>query len=152
MAMPRAFAFVVIPDPCERVFVGATLTMTGLRVRVTGSFRRARAVMLTYPPSVLVTDIGPGFTKGLELARLGRSLRPHMTQLVTSNCTELRREVEATGAVFLLNPMTESQLLAALYRTTLREPNADGSVGRTLPQVFAPASHEADHDWYQHND
>jgi FixJ family two-component response regulator len=83
---------------------------------------------------VLVTDVRPGFTKGLDLARLGRSLRPHMTQLVTSdwNDPELTRDIEALGAVFLQNPVTESQLLAALYRMTLRDPNADGTVGPAL--------------------
>ena len=138
MSVLRAFALVVIPDPCERVFVGGTLTMAGLRVKGTGSFRRARSVLLAYPPSVLVTDIRRRRTKGLDLTRLGRALIPHMTQLVTSdsNDPELRREIEALGAAFLQTPVTESQLLAALYRTMFREPNADGTVGPAGPPLF----------------
>ncbi len=130
MSMPRAFALVVIPEHDERMFVGSTLIMAGFRVRTTASFKRARGLLLAYPPSVLVTDVRPGATKGLDLARLGRALRPHMTQLVTSDGDDpqLRRDVEALGAAFIRTRMTEHQLLAALYRTACREPNADGTV------------------------
>ena len=138
MAVPLAFALVVIPDLDERLFVGATLMMAGLRVKGTGSFKRARSVLLAYPPSVLDTDIRPRRTKGLDLARLGRSLIPHMTQLVTSDSNDpgLRRDIEALGATLLQTPVTESQLLAALYRTMFREPNADGTVGPAGPPLF----------------
>ena len=112
------------------MFVGATLMMAGLRVTVTRSFRRARALLLADPPSVLVTDVRPRLTKGLDLARLGRSLRPGMTQIVTSDRpdAECLRQIDAVGAAFVLAPMTEDRLLGALYRTALREPNADGSL------------------------
>src|SRR5688500_12569615 len=100
LSMPPEFALVVLSGQGDRVFVGSILMMTGLRVSVTGSFRRARAVMQVAPPSVLVTEVRRGRTKGLNLARLGRWLRPHMTQLMTvdSDDLQLRREVEALGA------------------------------------------------------
>ena len=138
LSMPRAFALVVIPGNQERVFVGSVLMMAGLPVKVTRSFWRARSLLRAYPPSVLVADVRPGFTKGLDLARLGRSLRPHMTQLLTSERQDpaLQREVEALGAAFIPAPMTEDQLLGALYRTVLREPNADGSVVTTQTRLI----------------
>jgi DNA-binding NtrC family response regulator len=130
-----AFALVVLRGHGERFFIGSTLMMAGLRVSVTGNFRRARSVMLACPPSVLVTEVRRGLTKGLALAHLGRSLRPHMTQLMTadSDDSELRREIEALGAGFVRTPVTEDGLLAALYRTALREPNADGTIATDRP-------------------
>jgi DNA-binding NtrC family response regulator len=143
MSMPPAFALVVLSGQGDRVFAGSILMMAGLRVRVTGNFRRARAVMRVSPPSVLVTEARRGGTKGLDLARLGRSLRPHMTQLMTvdSDDLELRREIKALGAGLVRTPATEDRLLAALYRTALREPNADGTVALDCQQPARENAH-----------
>jgi hypothetical protein len=62
-------------------------------------------------------------------------LRPHMTQLILSDRDDpaLRHDIEALGAAFVRTPMTEDQLLAALYRTAFREPNADGTIAPARP-------------------
>ena len=132
-----ALALVVEPDPSERIFVAATAMAAGLRVVATGTFKTARSLLLSQPPAVLVTEIRLGPYNGLHLALLGRSIRPHMAQLVTSRVEDvvLQRDAEAAGATFVLKPMTFEQLLAALYRTVHRDPNADGTVAPTPPPL-----------------
>jgi hypothetical protein len=60
-----------------------------------------------------------------------------MAQLVTSRFHDdvLQRDTDGVGATFVLKPITTEQLLAALYRTLLREPQADGSVAPAPPRL-----------------
>jgi DNA-binding NtrC family response regulator len=147
-----ALALVVDPEFHERLSLAATMMAAGLRVKSTDSFKRARSLLLAEPPLVLVTAIRLGSYNGLHLAYLGRSIRPHMIQLVTSSVQDcaLKPDAEAVGATFVWKPMTDDQVLAALYRTMLRDPNADGSVAPPHPPLdrcyhprhFAPDAHD----------
>lgn len=123
-------ALVVEPNDAERVFIASTLTSARFSVTATNNFRDARALLVPHPPFVLVTEIRLGAYNGLHLALRGRSTRPHMTVVVTSAFTDpvLQREAERLGATFVPKPMTASELLAAVYRTALCQPNPNGTV------------------------
>jgi DNA-binding response OmpR family regulator len=123
-------ALVVDPEQGDGMFLASTLTLAGLHVTATASFESARWHLMSRPPSVLVTERQLGSDNGLHLALLGRSLRPNMVQLVTSRVCDhvLLDDADAVGATCVRKPMTAGQLLAALYRTALREPNADGTL------------------------
>jgi DNA-binding NtrC family response regulator len=121
---------IVEPDDADRLFLSATLTSAGLHVTATESFSSARQLLVAQPPSILVTEIRLGAYNGLHLAHLGRWLQPHMRLIVMSRFHDrvLRRDAEVMGAAFVQKPVTSAALLAALYSTMLREPNADGTL------------------------
>ena len=123
-------ALVVARDAADREFLASILTSAGLTVTTADSFSSARALLTARPPAVLVTELRLGAHNGLHLALLGRSMKPHMAVIVTAGLNDrvMRRDAVALGAAFLLGPVTTGALLAAVYRTALREPNADGSV------------------------
>jgi DNA-binding response OmpR family regulator len=133
------FAIVVDADPADCLFFASTLTATGADVIATRSFRKARSLLLARPPNVLIVEVRPGKYDGLHLARLGRCLRPHMVQLVTSEFFDwtLYRDASELAATIIHKPMTTTQLLCALYRTMLRDPGADGTVAPLRPQLVS---------------
>jgi CheY-like chemotaxis protein len=131
----RFSALVVEPKDADRVFIVSTLTSAGLSVTATDNFRDAGALLVAHMPFVLVTEIRLGAYNGLHLALRGRSMRPQMTVVVTSGFPDpvLQREAERLGATFVPKPVTRAELLAAVYRTALRQPNPDGTVEPIRP-------------------
>ena len=115
------------------------LTAAGFKVSATDNYHEAKALLLTDPPLLLVTEIRLGAFNGLQLAlRAGSagSMRPRTTVVVTSGFEDpvLRYEAERAGATFVLKPFTGDELLAAVYRTALRRPLPDG----VLEPIRAP--------------
>jgi DNA-binding response OmpR family regulator len=133
------FAIVVDTDPADCLFFASTLTATGADVIATGSFRKARSLLLARPPNVLIAEVRPGKYDGLHLARLGRSLRPHMVQLVTSEFLDwiLYRDASELAATIIHKPTTTTLFLGALYRTMLRDPGADGTVAPVRTELVS---------------
>jgi two-component system, cell cycle response regulator CpdR len=119
-------ALVVEPDVADRMFLVSALTSAGLTVIATDSFTSARAYIRSEPLAALVTDIRLGAYNGLHLALLARHMRPQISVVVTSRVHDqaLRRDAQAMGAVLIVKPMTEGELLAGVYRAALREPHA----------------------------
>jgi DNA-binding NtrC family response regulator len=133
-------ALVVEPECHERIFMASTLMSLGLRVTATDNFKRAQSLVVAQPPTVLVAEIRLGAYNGLHLALLGRSMRPHMAQLLMSRFHDevLQRDTDALGATFLRKPMTTEQLIGALYRTVFQDPKADGTVAPARPRLESP--------------
>ena len=132
-------ALVVAHDASARVFLASTLKTAGLLVTEVSSFGRARWVLAAQPPSVLVTEMCLGAHNGLHLALIGRLMRPDMAVVVTApfGYEILRRDADAVGAAFVSGPITSGELLAALFRTAVRE-----SKDAILPALAVPAPGE----------
>jgi len=96
-------------------------------------------LLLAHPPAILVAAVRVGTYDGRHLALLGRVLQPHMTQLVTSTVEHwlLDCDARSVGATLVQKPLTTTRLLGALYRTLLRDPNADGSIAPELPRLIS---------------
>jgi DNA-binding NtrC family response regulator len=121
-------ALVVDPDHVDRVFVNASLTAAGFSVTTTNTYEDATAALVAAPPVVLVTAIRLGAFNGIHLALRGRAERARMALIVTSSIHDavLQRDAEQIGATFILTPVRSQELMAAIYRTMFRTPNADG--------------------------
>jgi DNA-binding response OmpR family regulator len=117
-------ALVVEPDDVDRNFIASRLITAGFRVTAVDSFGLARSCLMARPPAVLVTELELGTDTGLQLARLGRSIRTGMTVAVMSRHRHLalERDADAMGAAFVQKPSTTATLLAALCAAALYEP------------------------------
>lgn len=122
-------ALVVEPDEASRVFIASTLTAARFNVTAANNFNDAKALLVAHPPMVLVTEIRLDAHNGLHLALRGRSIRPHMMVVLTSAFIDpvLQQEAERFGATFIPKPVAESELVAAVWRTALRQANPDGT-------------------------
>ena len=123
-------ALVVEPNEADLIGIVSALTGSGFRVSATDNYPDAKALLSTHPPLVLVTEICLGAYNGLQLALRAGSLKPRVTVIVTSGYSDsvLQRDAERVGATFALKPFDASELLAAVYRTAARHPNASGAL------------------------
>ena len=121
-------ALVVEPNELDMLSIVSALSGTGFTVSATDNYPDAKTLLATHPPLVLVTEIRLGAYNGLQLALRARSAVPRVTVVVVSGFADpvLQRDAERAGATFALKPLTESELLAAIYRTAMRRPNTDG--------------------------
>jgi DNA-binding NtrC family response regulator len=135
-------ALVVEPDEADREFIASTLTAARFNVTAANNFSDAKTLLVAHPPMVLVTEIRLDAHNGLQLALRGLSMRPHMMLVVTSAFMDpvLQHEAERFGATFVPKPVAASELVAAVYRTALRQPNPDG----TLEPIRAPFERRQD--------
>ena len=129
---------VVEPDPAERAFCMATLRSAGLEPAAIDRFTDARTSIDELPPAVLVTEARLEAYNGLHLALVGRSIKRNLAVVVTSTHHDpvIQRGVEQLGGAFVVKPLTATQLLTAVYRTLLYQPNADGTIA-PLPSRWA---------------
>jgi DNA-binding NtrC family response regulator len=123
-------ALVVEPNEVDMIRIVSTLTGSGFRVSSTDNYPDAKAFLSTHPPLVLVTEIRLEAYNGLQLALRARSMTPRVTVIVTSGYPDsvLQRDAERVGATFALKPLDASELLAAVYRTAARRPDASGAL------------------------
>jgi DNA-binding NtrC family response regulator len=119
-------ALLVEPDHVDRVILHSALASAGFRVIATNNLRDAEEVIVSRQPLVLVTNVRLGAHNGLQLALRGYTERPRMAVIVTSSRPDgiLQAEAERLGATFVLKPVSPDDLLAAVYRTALRPPDA----------------------------
>jgi CheY-like chemotaxis protein len=117
----------VEPDHVDRVVAHSALASAGFVVTATNSYDDARDVLQARPPLVLVSTVRLGAQSGIELAHQALSEKRRLAVVMTSSTPDpvLQREAERIGATFVLKPVTPEDLLAAVYRTALRHPNAD---------------------------
>jgi len=128
-------ALVVDPNGADMALIKAALISAGFTVTEADNFKDAGALIIEAPPSMLVSEIRLGAYNGLQLAYRGKSVWPPMTIVLTSAYRDpvLQRDIERMGATFVLKPVTARELIAAVYRTALRQPNSEGAFEPVQP-------------------
>jgi DNA-binding NtrC family response regulator len=126
---------VVEPNELDMIRIVSALTGAGFTVSATDNYQDAKNLLETQPPLVVVTEIRLGPYNGLQLALRAESAQPRVTVIVTSAFPDavLQRDAERIGATFALKPLTDAELLAAVYRTAMRRPDAHGTVHPIAP-------------------
>ena len=128
-------ALVVEPNMLEMVRVVSALSRAGFSVTATDNYHEARNWLAAAPPLVLVTEIRLGAYNGLQLALRAEAAGARTTVVVTSAFPDpvLQRDADRVGVTFALKPLTEAALLAAVYRTAMRRPDANGALEPIRP-------------------
>jgi DNA-binding response OmpR family regulator len=127
----------LVVDPTDdAVGTVSALSYAGFTVTLTDNFEMAKRLLARLSPLVLVTEVRLGAYNGIHLA-LRCSMAPtRTTVIVTSRFPDAiqQRDAEGVGATFVQKPFTAPDLRAAIFRTALRRPKADG----TFEPVQAP--------------
>jgi CheY-like chemotaxis protein len=132
---PPFSALIVEPNELDLVRVVSALSGAGFAVTATDNYHEARNRLAAAPPLVLVTEIRLGAYNGLQLALRAEAAGRRTAVVVTSTVPDpvLRRDADRVGATFALKPLTEAELLAAVYRTALRQRDANGALEPLRP-------------------
>jgi len=107
---------VVDPDPSDLSSTVLLLQAAGYRVTATPAFDEAKQLLANESPDVLITGLRLGPYNGLHLVLRSRADHPAMAAIVTSGYHDpvLEAEAQRQHAGFLLKPVAESDLLAAI--------------------------------------
>jgi two-component system, response regulator RegA len=113
---------IVEPSLDELLVLMSRLTTRGFRVTVAETFAQAKPLLLSQPPSVLMTALRLGAYNGLHLVLRAKTIRPEIAALVTCRADDivLRADAEAMGATFIVTPIAEKDLIAAVLQTISR--------------------------------
>jgi DNA-binding NtrC family response regulator len=128
-------ALVVEPNELDLIAIVSALSGAGFRVSATDNYLDAKAVLTTEPPLVLVAEVRLGAYNGLQLALRARTSTPQATVIITSGYADsvLQRDAERAGATFAQKPLDSAELLAAVYRTIMRQPQESGALEPVRP-------------------
>jgi PleD family two-component response regulator len=125
---------VLVVDPSleDLLLTMSRLTRSGFRVTAADSFAQAKGVIASRPPALLVTAVRLGAYNGLHLVLRAKSARPDVAAIVISAVDDpvLQADAEAMGATFMVTPVEEKDLIAAVLQTIFR---SDASVGPIRP-------------------
>jgi CheY-like chemotaxis protein len=129
MDVPPSSLFSVLlvePDHVDRVLAHSTLASAGFIVAASNTYDDAHARLVANPPLVLVTSVRLGVHDGVLLALRAQSENPRTAIILTSSAPDpvRQRDADRIGATFVLKPIPPEDLLAAIYRTTLRQADA----------------------------
>jgi DNA-binding response OmpR family regulator len=121
---PPVLALVVDSSPANAWPIIKTLVECGFSVTCAETFAQAKARLIESPPDLLVAELRLREYNGLQLVLRGKSRRPSMGAIVLSSAADpvLQTEAEAMGATFMLRPVDSAELIAATFRTLLRDP------------------------------
>ena len=126
---------VLVVDPAldDLVELISTISNLGLQVTATATFEQARLLMSSHTPSILIAAIRLGIYNGLHLVLRGKAVRPDMAALVTAreHDSGLQADADATGATFIVKPISPPDLIAAIMQTVFRR-------DPTAPPIRAP--------------
>jgi DNA-binding NtrC family response regulator len=115
---------VLIVEPAleELLQITSRLTSAGFRVTAAESFAQAKPLLDSQPPSILVTAVRLEAYNGLHLVLRAKAVRPSIAAVVTSATEDpvLRADAEAMGATFIVTPVDEKDLVAAIFQTLFR--------------------------------
>lgn len=117
--VPIVSALVVEPVPQDAASIVEMLTACRFRVAVADTFSKARRHLSAHPPAALLTEVRLAAYNGLHLVLRGKSVRPDMAAIVLSRVADpvLEAEAVAMGATFVLKPVHQRELRAAVFRT-----------------------------------
>jgi DNA-binding NtrC family response regulator len=134
LPLVTASALVVERTVSDAVSIAAVLTACRFHVTVAESFLKAKTHLSAHPPTVLLTEIRLAEYNGLHLVLRAKSVRPDIAALVMSSIADpvLQADAEAMGATFVLKPVSEQELTAAVFRTIFQ-----ATTGSTAP-IRAP--------------
>jgi DNA-binding NtrC family response regulator len=131
-------ASVLVVGTCltETVATMKTLTDCCFHVTLASTYEEARQRLVDRPLQLLVTELRLNEFNGLGLVLRANILKPNIAAVVLGECADapMREEVEAFGATFVVKPCEADDLKAAVVRTILRRPSADGE----LPIIRPP--------------
>jgi DNA-binding NtrC family response regulator len=115
---PRQKILIVDDDPSLLEALERALRDAGEEVVAQGSFEDARRALRTTAFDALITDVRLGAFNGLQLAVMARDAHPEIRVIVFSGFDDpvLRSDAEHIGALYLVKPVTSSQLLEILRR------------------------------------
>jgi len=115
---PRQKILIVDDDPSLLEALERALRDAGEEVVAQGSFEEARRTLRTTAFDALITDVRLGAFNGLQLAVMARDAHPEIRVIVFSGFDDpvLRSDAEHIGALYLVKPVTSSQLLEILRR------------------------------------
>jgi DNA-binding NtrC family response regulator len=132
---PPVSALVVDGTLADALPTVALLVDYQFHVTVADTFARAKSRLAESPPALLITEIRLQQFNGLQLVLHGKSLRPGMAALVLSRIADpvLQADAEALGATFVVKPVGEKELLAAAFRTLMRNVTDEASEPITPP-------------------
>ena len=124
---PVNSALIVEPVLSDAVAFASTLTAHRFQVTIANTFTNAKDRLNTRLPELLVADIRLGEYNGLHLVLRAKSLRPDIAAIVTSDVSDpvLQADAEALGATFVVKPVVEEELAAAIFRTIFQAKNAN---------------------------
>ena len=134
MPMQRS-VLVVDADPTDRSSTVLLLEAAGYRVASAGGFDEAKLLLASEVPDLLITDLRLGSYNGLHLVLRSRCDHPGMAALVVSGYPDpvLEAEAQRQNASFLLKPLLEGDLLAAITRLLpMTTEQAEPSLGSTV--------------------
>ncbi len=116
--MPHQKILIVDDDPALLEALERAFRDAGEDVVAHGSFEEARKALRTTSFDALITDVRLGAFNGLQLAVMARDAHPEIRLIVFSGFDDpvLRSDAEHIGAVYLVKPVTSSQLLEILRR------------------------------------
>lgn len=116
-------ALVVGLNAPERARAAQALSSAGFAVTTIDGFEGARAHLEEHRPAVLLTAVKLGGFNGLHLVLQARASDPSVAALVTIDEPDPVLEAEAArlGATFIVLPITDRELLAAVLRTSFRD-------------------------------
>lgn len=115
-------ALVVERTLSDALTVASMLTASHFHVTVAETFPKAKARLGAQIPGVLITEVRLAEYNGLHLVLRGKSLAPEMAAVVLSSVNDrvLQADAESLGATFVIKPLVESELTAAVFRTIFR--------------------------------
>jgi DNA-binding response OmpR family regulator len=115
-------ALIVDPTPASLRHVVSVLSKAGFQAIAAESFARAKALLAGQRPDILVTAIRLGEYNGLHLALRGKANRTDLAALVTSPVSDpvLMADAESMNATFIVTPVSDEELVAAVWRTLFR--------------------------------
>jgi len=127
----RELIVLVNADPTTLRKTEQRLSEEGYLVSAVGSFERAKTLLNSITPDLLVVDVRLHAFNGLHLAARSRLDRPAL-QVIVTHATEdpvLDREAARQGARFVVNPLENPQFLG-IVKAALQSPHTSTTAVR----------------------
>lgn len=123
-------ALVIEPILPHLMAVLSALSPLEFDATVAQTYRDAKTVLSTQQPALLVTGLKLREYNGLHLISYGTHRWQHLRAVVTTDAFDpvLQAETERLGATFVVMPVSDDELVAAICRTALRHAGASGPI------------------------